>query len=80
MPTETYRVESEHPIESPLFQVSGATEILLRNADLAVVMAAKSRTVPVGREIRVVHVPTGEVVFRKSAAGQAGTDDGAARP
>jgi hypothetical protein len=28
-------------------------------------LAAKSFTRPSGQEIRVVHVPTGEVVFRK---------------
>jgi hypothetical protein len=30
-------------------------------------MAAKSVTTPSGEEIRVVHVPTGEIVFRKAA-------------
>ncbi|HSI55788.1 MAG: hypothetical protein ACAH21_05945 [Ramlibacter sp.] len=30
-------------------------------------MAAKSVTKPMGEEIRVVHVPTGEVIFRKAA-------------
>ncbi len=45
-----------------------ARRFLVSDAALAVVMAAKSVTVPPGQEIRVVHVPTGEVVFRKSAA------------
>jgi hypothetical protein len=31
-------------------------------------MAAKSVTKPSGQEIRVVHVPTGEVVFTKPAS------------
>jgi hypothetical protein len=34
---------------------------------LAVAVAAKSTTWPGGQEIRVVHVPTGEVVFRKAS-------------
>jgi hypothetical protein len=34
-------------------------------------MAAKSVTKPSGQEIRVVHVPTGEVVFRKPASPRA---------
>jgi hypothetical protein len=33
---------------------------------LAVVMAAKSMTFPSGHEIRVIHVPSGQVVFRKT--------------
>jgi len=37
-------------------------------------MAAKSFTKPSG-EIRVVHVPTGEVVFRKAATGRAEFSD-----
>jgi len=32
------------------------------------VMAAKSETRPYGNEIRVVYQPTGEVVYRKTAA------------
>jgi len=32
------------------------------------VVAAKSNTKPYGQEIRVVYVPTGEVVFRKTAS------------
>jgi hypothetical protein len=35
---------------------------------LAVVMAAKSMTFPSGHEIRVIHVPSGQVVFRKTTA------------
>jgi len=34
-------------------------------------MAAKSITTPSGEEIRVVHVPTGEIVFRKAATPRA---------
>jgi hypothetical protein len=40
-------------------------EMLVHERSLAVAMAAKTRTVPCGGEIRVVHTPTGEVIFRK---------------
>jgi hypothetical protein len=66
MSGQTYRIESESPIVSPLLPESGHAEIWLDDGELAVVVAAKSHTVPGGREIRVVHVPTGEVVFRKA--------------
>jgi hypothetical protein len=39
--------------------------VLFHDRSLAVAMAAKTRTVPCGGEIRVVHTPTGEVIFRK---------------
>jgi hypothetical protein len=38
-------------------------------------MAAKSVTKPSGQEIRVVHVPTGEVVFRKAGSTRAEFND-----
>lgn len=68
MTTMSYRIESTHPIVGPF--ISGINETALYIADraMAVVMAAKSYTLPFGNEIRVVHVPTGEVVFRKTAA------------
>ncbi len=63
-----YRIESSHPIVGPLLSGPGATEILMLDRSLAIVVAAKSVTVPYGSEIRVVHLATGEVVFRKTAA------------
>jgi hypothetical protein len=63
-----YRIESSHPISGRLLPVSGASHYYFNDRALAVVMAAKSVTSPSGQEIRVVHVPTGEVVFRKLAA------------
>ncbi len=41
-----------------------APQALLHDRELAVVTAAKMRGT-VGCEVRVVHVPTGEVVYRK---------------
>ena len=66
MTTMSYRIESTHPIVGPF--ITGINETALYNADraMAVVLAAKSYTLPFGKEIRVVHVPSGEVVFRKT--------------
>jgi hypothetical protein len=46
-------------------QVAASNEIMVHDRSLAVALAAKTRTVPCGGEIRVVHAPTGEVIFRK---------------
>jgi hypothetical protein len=54
---------------------SGSKFLLLVDQMMATVMAAKSRTKPCGHEIRVVHVPTGEVVFRKTDDGLSCTGD-----
>jgi hypothetical protein len=66
-----FRVESNHPITGRLWPASGSQQYFFNNRDLAVAMAAKSFTKPSGQEIRVVHVPTGEVVFRKPGATRA---------
>jgi hypothetical protein len=60
-----YRIESSQPIASRLWPAGGATQFAVSDRALAVSLAAKSVT-GCG-EIRVVHVPTGEVVFRKPA-------------
>jgi len=39
--------------------------IPIHDRPLAVALAAKTRTEPCGGEVRVVHTPTGEVIFRK---------------
>lgn len=70
MDNTRYRIESVAPMTGGLLPeafASGAREYFFNNRSLAVVFAAKSMTIPPGREIRVVHVPTGEVVFSKSA-------------
>jgi hypothetical protein len=50
----------------PLLPIAGAKLLVLMDRAMATVMAAKSMTKPCGHEIRVVHVPTGEVIFRKT--------------
>ncbi|TFZ03662.1 hypothetical protein [Ramlibacter humi] len=71
MATADFRIESSHPIRSPWLPASGAQQYFVSDRALAVAMAAKSTTRPGGSEIRVVHVPTGEVVFRKPSATRA---------
>ncbi|MBE0586885.1 MAG: hypothetical protein CVU36_07540 [Betaproteobacteria bacterium HGW-Betaproteobacteria-9] len=61
-----YRIESECPMVSALLHEARGKSCMLDDRALAVVVAAKSQTVPPGQEIRVVHVPTGEILFRKS--------------
>ena len=65
MTTADYRLESSQPIASRLWPAGRAREFTVNDRALAVSLAAKGMT---GQgEIRVVHVPTGEVVFRKPA-------------
>lgn len=68
MNPQEFRIESSQPIASRLLPMSGSQEYFVSDRALAVAVAAKSTTKPSGAEIRVVHVPTGEVVFRKSPA------------
>lgn len=65
MTSAEFRVESNYPIAGRLLSRPGEHEYFFSDRALAVAMAAKSFTQPSG-EIRVVHVPTGEVVFRKA--------------
>lgn len=67
MASAEYRIESQHAIVNrfvPAYSLSRPFDDL----SLAVAVAAKSETSPMGGEIRVVHVPSGEVLFRSSAA------------
>jgi hypothetical protein len=66
-----YRIESSHPLACRLLPAAGSKQYLVGDRALAVAMAAKSTTLPSGEEIRVVHVPTGEIVFRKAASPRA---------
>lgn len=60
-----FRIESNRTLKSPHWAMPATHEIVVHDRSLAVAMAAKTRTVPCGGEIRVVHTPTGEVIFRK---------------
>jgi len=67
MTNATYRVESTYPMTGPLLPATGSKCHSLYDRALAIVLAAKSMTKPMGHEIRVVHVPTDNVIFRKTA-------------
>jgi hypothetical protein len=67
MTTLSYRIESNHTIAGPFVTSLSNTAWYIADRAVAVVLAAKSYTLPFGKEIRVVHVPTGEVVFRKTS-------------
>ena len=66
MESGPYRIESSYPIASRLLPSSDAFIHSFQDGALAVAMAAKSVTTPAGKEICVIHVPTGEVIFLKS--------------
>lgn len=65
--TNLYRVESERPMMGRLWPAPGARSVEVHQYGLAISLAAKAETEPGCNEIRVVHVPTGEVVFSKRA-------------
>ena len=66
MTSAEFRIESNTPIAGRFWPVAGSQQYSVSDRALAVSLAAKSFTRP-SSEIRVVHVPTGEVVFRKPA-------------
>lgn len=63
METADYRIESTGTVLFRLIPGSAGIDHLFRDRAMAVAMAAKGITDPPGDEIRVVHVPTGKVVF-----------------
>jgi hypothetical protein len=63
MTSADYRIESSQPIAGRFWPAKGSQQLDVHDRALAVSLAAKSFTPD--SEIRVVHVPTGEVVFRK---------------
>lgn len=68
-----YRIESTQPIAGRFWPAAGSTQLSVKDRALAVSIAAKSFTS--GSDIRVVHVPTGEVVFCKPADHPQAADD-----
>lgn len=74
MPSAEFRVESSYPIAGRFVAQPGAQEYFFSDRGLAVAMAAKSFTRP-SAEIRVVHVPTGEIVYRKVPGDRAELSD-----
>lgn len=66
MDAHEYQIESNSEILGPWLAPLDASQLRMKNRELAVSVAAKSYTAPRGQEIRVVHVRTGQVVFRKT--------------
>lgn len=61
-----FRIESNQPIGGRFWPAKGLQHYEVADRALAVSLAVKSFTS--GSEIRVVHVPTGEIVFSKPAS------------
>ncbi|MEY4713132.1 MAG: hypothetical protein RIS88_2582 [Pseudomonadota bacterium] len=74
MPPAEYRIESDRPLSGRWLPLAGDPPWVVGNRGLAVSLAAKNFRAASGQEIRVVHVPTGEIVYRKNTDPQA--DDG----
>ena len=61
-----FRIESSSPPRSSLLP-EGSTREFYRDRGLAVAVAIKSLNDPTREQVRVVHVPSGEVVFESEA-------------
>lgn len=70
MGTSQYRIESRQPLGGRLLPPPSYSR-LYANRSLAVAVAVKSVTDPSRQEVWVVHVPTGEIVFRTPGVGHA---------
>ena len=62
-----YRIESRDPMLGQLLPGSNRKS-LFANYSLAVAVAVKSVVDPTRQQVRVVHVPTGEIVFETKPA------------
>ena len=69
-----YLIESDHPVSNRFFN---RTDVRSAYPDWhqAVTIAAKSTPSTFGDEIRVVHVPSGEIVFRLTPEGRSSRPD-----
>lgn len=67
MTSAEYRIESNRPLSGRWLPLEGHDRaMLVGDRGLAVSLAAKMIRPEQGQEIRVVHVPTGEIVFHKT--------------
>lgn len=66
MPFAQYRIEASSPLPSRLLPTS-STKTLYSNSSLAVAVAVKSLDDPTRQQVRVVYVPTGEIIFQTAA-------------
>ena len=70
MSSPKYKIESSATLASDLL-VSINFDHLYDDRSLAVAVAAKSVTRPAQKEVRVVRIPDGEVIFRTQGAAHA---------
>lgn len=66
-PVPVYRIESRDPLLGHLLPTQ-QRKTLFGNCSLAVAVAVKSVDDPTRQQVRVVHVPTGEVIFETKPA------------
>lgn len=66
MPAPQYRIERSQPPQDGLLPADSLRE-LYADRSLAVAVAIKSVRDPTRETVRVVHVPTGEVVFETAS-------------
>lgn len=62
-----YRIESREPLEHSLFPAN-TFKPMYSDRSLAVAVAVKSVADPTRQRVRVVHVPSGEVVFETTGS------------
>ncbi len=70
-----YRIESTGTVMFRLTPGPGNNLHHFQDRAMAVAMAVKGVTDPPGSEIRVVHVPSGEVIFRVPAVAPANDEE-----
>lgn len=66
MASAQYRIESRSSLKHGLLPPSATFQSLYADRSLAVAVAVKSLADPTRQQIRVVHIPSGEVVFQTS--------------
>ncbi len=64
-----YRIESRDPLVGSLLPPASFKQ-LYADPSLAVAVAVKSVADPTRQEVRVVHIPSGEIIFRSTATAQ----------
>ncbi len=69
MPSAQFRIESRNTLTGSLLPSPNFNH-LYKDASLAVAIAVKSVADPTRQEVRVVHVPSGEIVFKTTATAQ----------
>lgn len=67
MDSPQYRIERQQPLRGGLLPAQSLPE-LYSDRSLAVAVAIKSLKDPTRDQVRVIHVPTGEVVFQTASA------------